>query len=181
MEYIDYKKEHIPHLAIDWSLCEMLTEKLLSLNHARVFWCPAFVYNESPKSKVHARAQPGILLSSDDHGVYTVEPLESREYVISVYMTFDKTSLLAPENNASSLYGGDDDWSGQKNLIGKTHQLDRKTLILLLLRALTPTHLIMTYSRIIFQPTVTNRVNLIIYLQPLNQLAKTNIPLICNA
>lgn len=89
-----------------------MTRKLPFLKHVCVIGCAAFVYNESLKPKVHATEQPGIFLSCDGNGVYTVELLASRKCVNSAHLTFDKTSFPALENSECSSLRKDDNWNG---------------------------------------------------------------------
>lgn len=40
----------------------MITESKPTLRHVRFFGCAAFVYEDDPKLKVHARASPAVML-----------------------------------------------------------------------------------------------------------------------
>lgn len=79
-----------------------------------IIGCKAFVYNEHPLSKVHARAQPGVLLGCSDHGVYRVQLLPSRKIVESVHVAFNEDCFPALETDSSSSNGesvsSEDDW-----------------------------------------------------------------------
>ena len=109
LDHVAYVKNRLPHSALQCSPFEALTGNKPKLKHVRVFGCAAFVYNESPKSKVHARAIPGIFLGCDDNGVYLVESLVDRKLVNSVHVTFDEASFPGLENRESSSSGESDD------------------------------------------------------------------------
>lgn len=89
---IDYAmdiKNRVPHSAIGISRYDKLTGKRPNLKYAHPFRCAAFVYTETPKSKLHARAHFAIMLGCNDHGVYTIEKLTDEKITNSVYGTFD--------------------------------------------------------------------------------------------
>jgi hypothetical protein len=75
--HVAYVKNRLPHSATGCSHYEKHTKIKTNLHHIRVFGCAAFVYNCHPRTKVPARASPGIYLGCDDNGVYTVEMLQS--------------------------------------------------------------------------------------------------------
>ena len=81
---------------------ERLTREKPTLHHIRVFGCGAFVYNESPKSKVHARAVSAIYLGSDNHDIFKCELLASRKIFYSKHVTFDEPAFPALEFPDSS-------------------------------------------------------------------------------
>ena len=103
--YVTYIKNRLPHSATNKSPYEMLTKKKPKLKYPRVFGCAAFVKEESPKSKVHARAVPGIFLGCNDYGVYSVMLLDSNKVVNSVHVTFDESSFPGLEKESSSSSG----------------------------------------------------------------------------
>ncbi len=92
-EHVFYVKKLLPHSALNCSPYEELTKQKPKLKHIKVFGCSGFVYNTKPKSKVYSRANPGIYLGSNDHGVHTVEPLTSGKIVNSVNVAFDEFDL----------------------------------------------------------------------------------------
>lgn len=102
IEHVAYIKNRVIHSAIGCSPYEKLTGENPTLKHDRVFGCAAFVYNDNPRSKVHARAIPGIFLGFNDNGVYTVELSTSKKVVNSVHVTFDEDSFPGLENGDSS-------------------------------------------------------------------------------
>lgn len=90
-------------------------EKMPTFPHAKVFECAAFVYNTEPKSKAHSRAEPGIFVGLNDHGVYLVELLGSKKLVTSVHVTFDEESFPALEKDSSSDDDSESSWSTDDN------------------------------------------------------------------
>lgn len=82
-----------------------MTAEKPKLKYARVFGCAAFVRTENPKSKVHARASPGIFLGCNDHGVYSVLLLHNKKVVNYVHVTFDEKYFPALEHAESSSSG----------------------------------------------------------------------------
>lgn len=68
--YVAYIKNRIPHSALRLSPFQNITGDKPKLKHARVFGSAAFVRTEDPKSKVHARASPGIFLGCYEDNVY---------------------------------------------------------------------------------------------------------------
>ena len=93
MDYVVHIKDRTPHKAIASTPYEKLIGSKPSLKHVRVFGCAAFVYEHDPKSKVHARAAPAVMLGCNDHSVYTVERLTDRKIINSVHVTFDEESF----------------------------------------------------------------------------------------
>lgn len=82
-----------------------MSRKKSTLKHVRVSGCAAFVYNEKPLSKVHARYFPGIFRGCNDHDVQMVEKLTDRKFVNSMHVKFDETSFPRLENSDSSSSG----------------------------------------------------------------------------
>ncbi len=87
------------------------------MKHVRVFGCSAFVYNEHPKSKAHARAEPGIFLGCNDNGVYMVEKIVDRKLVNSVHVSFDEESFPGLLNSDSSSSGESSSSSETESLL----------------------------------------------------------------
>ena len=96
---VAYIKSRLPHSRTQKVPHEVVFGNKPSLKHVRVFGCAAFVYKKRTKSKVHGRAEPGILLGNDDNGVYTVELINSRKIVRSVNVTFDEENFPALDNS----------------------------------------------------------------------------------
>lgn len=107
--HVAYVKNRLYNKEIKCSPYEKLTKSKPSIHYIRVFGCAAFIYNEDAPSKVHARAQPGIYLGSDDNGVHTCEILNNRRTVYSRNVTFDETSFPALEFDNSSSSGSDNE------------------------------------------------------------------------
>ena len=105
--HVAYVKNRLFSKSLGKSPQEVLTNHKPSLHYIRVFGSPAFVYDEDPKSKVHARAEPGIYLGSDDYGVFTCELLRNRKIVRSRHVTFDEAEFPALEFGSSSSDGTD--------------------------------------------------------------------------
>lgn len=114
LDHVAYVKNRLPHSALNMSPFESITGKKPTLKHIRVFGCASFVYNETPKSKAHARAEPGIMLGCDDNGVYMVERLSDRKLLNSVHVTFDEASFPGLEDSDSSSSGESSDWEGSE-------------------------------------------------------------------
>lgn len=76
-----------------------LTGQKPTLKYIRVSCSAAFVYNENPKSKVHARSIPGVYLENDDNCVYMVETLDEHNLLRSAHSTFDES--IFPELDVS--------------------------------------------------------------------------------
>ena len=106
---VAYVKNRLHNKAVGCSPFEKLMKKKPSLHHVKVFGCAAYVYDESPQSKVHARAKIGIYLGSYDNLVYTVELINTRRIVYSRHVTFDEDSFPAMEFDSSSSSGEDSD------------------------------------------------------------------------
>ncbi len=107
--YWDHAAQHAAHVKnriynkqIGCSPYEKLTGNIPSVKYLKVFGCAAFVYNNHPKSKVHSRGQPGIVLGCSDHGIYKVELSSSRKIVYTRHVTFDESSFPALEEDSSS-------------------------------------------------------------------------------
>lgn len=105
--HVVHVKNRLYNKSIKKSPYELLTNQKPPLHHIRVFGCAAFVYNEEPKSKVHARAKPAIYLGSDDYGVHTCEIIPERKIVQCKHVTFDESSFPALEFDSSSSSGSD--------------------------------------------------------------------------
>lgn len=109
--HVAYVKNRLFNKAIRTSQYQKLSGNQPSLHHIRVFGCTAFIYDRTPTSKVHARAQVGIYLGSDDHGIYKCEIRSSRKIVFSRNVTFDEYSFPAlgdTETDSSSGESHDD-------------------------------------------------------------------------
>ena len=98
LDHTAYIKNRITSSALNCTPYEALTGKKPTLKYVRVFGCAAFVLNPDPKSKVHAKALPGIFLGCDDNGVYMIELLKERKLINSVHVTFDEDEFPALEN-----------------------------------------------------------------------------------
>eukprot|EP00171_Calliarthron_tuberculosum_P004578 IDg4578t1 len=109
MDHVVFIKNRLPHKGINCSPYEKLTWKKPVLKHVRVFGCASFIYEHAPKSKVHARATPGILLGCNDHGVFTVERLTDGKIINSVHVSFDESVFPGLDRELSSSSG---DFSG---------------------------------------------------------------------
>lgn len=90
VEHAAYVKNLLPYTALSCSTFENLTGKKPSLKLLRAFRCAAFVYDETPKSNFHSRANLGIFLACDNYGRYTVELIEDKKIVNSAHVTFDE-------------------------------------------------------------------------------------------
>lgn len=64
---VAYVKSRLHNKAIGCSPFEKLFNKKQSLHYVRMFGCGAYVYDDDLKSKIRARANPGIYLGSDDN------------------------------------------------------------------------------------------------------------------
>lgn len=111
IDHVSYVKNRTVHSAIKCSPYERLTGEKPTLKHVRTFGCAAFVYEHQPKSKVHAKAAPAIMLGCNDHGVYTVERLDDHRIVNSVHVTFDESSFPGLDHSASSSSGEGSEFS----------------------------------------------------------------------
>lgn len=111
LDYSVYVKNRTVHSSIKCSPYEKLTGKKPTLKHVRTFGCAAFIYEHKPKSKVHAKASPAIMLGCNDHGVYTVELLSTNHIVNSVHVTFDETSFPGLQHSESSSTGEGSDYT----------------------------------------------------------------------
>lgn len=109
IDHVAYVKNRLPHSALICSPYEALTGRKPTLKHVRVFGCAAFVYNEEPKSKAHAKAFPGIYLGCDDNGVYMVEMLNDKRLINSVHVSFDEDSFPGLHCSDSSSSGESQD------------------------------------------------------------------------
>lgn len=105
LRHVMYVRNRLPHSALGCSPIERLTGDKPKLHHVRTFGCSAFVFNNHPESKVHARATPGILLGCDDHGVYTVMRRPDRKIVRSVHVTFREDEFPGLEQKSESSSG----------------------------------------------------------------------------
>lgn len=105
LDHVAYVKNRLPHSAINCSPFEKLPGKKPTLKHIRVFGCCAFVYNEKPCSKVHARGLPGIFLGYDDNGVYMVESFTDGKLMNSVNVPFDESTFPGIDNSNPSSSG----------------------------------------------------------------------------
>ena len=83
------------------------------MKHVRVSGCVAFIYYSNPKSKVHVRASPGIMLGCNDYGVYTVERITDGKIVNSVHVTFDEENFPGLEKDDSSSSGEGMEYSSE--------------------------------------------------------------------
>eukprot|EP00171_Calliarthron_tuberculosum_P022539 IDg22539t1 len=90
LDHAVYIKNRVLHSAIKCTPFEKLSGRKPALNYAKVFGCAAFIYEHAPKSKVHSRASPAILLGCTDNGLYTVERLKDQKIITSVHVTFDE-------------------------------------------------------------------------------------------
>lgn len=79
---------------------EKLTGRKPKLIHVRVFGCTAFVYEEAPRSKIHARVSPSIFLECNDYRVYIVQPLTDMKIINSVHVNFSEPSFLGLESTS---------------------------------------------------------------------------------
>lgn len=111
LDYVVYVKNRVLNRSIGCSPFEKLTGEKPTLRHARVLGCAAFVYEHEPKSKVHARAAPAIMLGCNDHGVYTVERLTDSKIINSVHVTFDESCFPKLELSESSSSGEGSNYS----------------------------------------------------------------------
>ena len=111
MDHVAYIKNRTPHKALGCSPYEKLLGTKPTLKYVRVFGCAAFVYEHDPKSKVHARAVPAVMLGCNDHGIYTVERLTDRKIINSVHVTFDEESFPKLEDSSSSSSGEESEYS----------------------------------------------------------------------
>lgn len=105
LDHLSYIKNRLPHSALGYSPFENLTGKKPTLKHVRLFGCPAVVYNERPKSNMHARGMPGIFLGCDDHGVYMVQTLQEGKLLNSAHANFDETAFPKMDKSDSSCSG----------------------------------------------------------------------------
>eukprot|EP00171_Calliarthron_tuberculosum_P001098 IDg1098t1 len=80
----------------EYAMCYVVSEI------CKTFGCTAFVYEQEPKSKVHARAAPSIMLGCNDNGIYTVERLTDGKIIDSVHVTVDEYSFPALDRSSSS-------------------------------------------------------------------------------
>lgn len=123
-EYVAYIKNRVIHSGIRKTPYETLTGKQPTLKHAKVFGCSAFVYNHSPKTKVHGRASPAIFLVCNDHGVFTVERMTDGKIINSVHVTFDEESFPALDKSDSSSSDNDSDKIYHESETSDTHSTE---------------------------------------------------------
>ena len=105
--HVAYIKNRVPHSALGCSPIEKLTGVKPNLHNIRTFGCSSFIYEHNPKSKVHSRAAPGILLGCNDHSNYTVMRQNSRKIERSVHVTFIEDQFPGLEQFESSSSGED--------------------------------------------------------------------------
>lgn len=129
MNHVVYIKNRIPQNGIQCSPFEVLTGNQPTLKHVRVFGCATFIYEHGPKSKVHARASPAIMLGCNEHGVYTVEKLLDKKVVNSDHVTFDENSFPYLDVSDSSSSGEDEEYyvSSETSMETSTEAFDMES------------------------------------------------------
>lgn len=97
LDHVGYVKNRLPHSGISSSPLEKRTGSNSTLQHARVFGYSS--------SKVHVKADKGIFLGCNDHGVHMAERLSDGKLLNSVHVTFDATSFPGLYKTKSSSLG----------------------------------------------------------------------------